>query len=181
MYLSELLLLRALSCWASFLSSLTHSVTLHSSVCYSTDVSVVMISDVTRTGICIIEFSQTEEQRRVGMPLPCELREDWLSFLNNCSLGSEQFSLSCKEQTLTVACVWFILLLDLITCKVPSTYQNPDWPSSEASIQNIAALLKSSVVFPLSLRIKSTLMSLSSSPSQSHFTLSKLEAGPGSS
>lgn len=46
---------------------------LHSSVCYNTDVSVVMIHDITSTGMCIIKLIQTEEQRRVGTPLPFEL------------------------------------------------------------------------------------------------------------
>lgn len=132
-----------------------------------------MISDVTSTGMCIIEFIQTEEHRRVGMPPPFERHEASLSFLNNCSLGSELFSLDWKEQTLTVACLWFILLLDLIMCKVPCTYQNPDSPSSDASFQNITALLQSFVVFPLSLRIKSTLTSLASSPSISFHTAPK--------
>lgn len=132
-----------------------------------------MISDVTSPGTCIIEFIQTEEQRRVGTRLPFERHEAWLSFLNNCSLGSELFSLDCKEQTLTVACLWFILLLDLIMCKVPCTYQNPDSPSSDASFQNMIALLKSFVVFPLSLRIKSTLTSMANSPSISFHTTAK--------
>lgn len=46
---------------------------LHSSVCHSTDVSVVMISDVTSTRMCIIKLIQTEEQKRVRAPLPFEL------------------------------------------------------------------------------------------------------------
>lgn len=67
---SELSWLGALSCWASFLSSLTWPVVLQASICYSTDVSVVMICDVTRTEMWIIKLICT--WRGVGIPSLCK-------------------------------------------------------------------------------------------------------------
>ena len=113
-YFRELLLLRTLSFWASFLSSLTHSVMLHSSVCYSTDVSVVMIHDVTSTGMCIIKLIPTEEQRRVGTPLPFELHVGLTQLPQKLLLGSGLFYLGCKEQIFTLACLWFISTIRLL-------------------------------------------------------------------
>lgn len=75
--------------------------------CYSPDVSVVMISDVTSTGMCIIKCIQTEEQSRGG-------QIDWLNFLKNYSLESGLFNLDCKEQTLMLACLSFISTLGLL-------------------------------------------------------------------
>lgn len=58
--------LRALSCWTSFLSSLTWPVVLQASICYSTDVSMVMICDVTRTQMWIIKLICTWQAKRSG-------------------------------------------------------------------------------------------------------------------
>lgn len=95
---SELSWLGALSSWTSFLSSLTWPAVLQAGVCYSTDVSVVMICDVTGTEMWIIKLNlPMMREEEWEFHLCVSFMRYWFNFRQDCS-GSELSCQNCEKE-----------------------------------------------------------------------------------